>query len=328
MSTHAAWRLTELASGYWQAATIGAAVSLGVFESLAEPRTAAAVAAACDTDFAYTADLLEALAALELLERSDDRYVVAADYRTLLAPSGGGGMLDALRLNNDLYGLWGRLGDCVRDGKPAIPPQAHLGADPAQTRRFTLGMHSRALALGPAIADAVDLEGCANLLDVGSGPGTIGRLVAARYPDLRITQFDLPGVTDVARELTESDPAAPRISLEAGDYRNDPLPGGFDAILYCGALHQESPDTAAALFDKLHASLNPGGRLCVVDFFTGHEGDAFAALFSLQMKLFNPTAGVFSIDDVKAMLERAGFAGAAARRLQPTAYTIVEARRA
>jgi len=332
MSTHAAWHLTELASGYWKSAAIGAAVSLGVLEKLTEPATAGEIAAACGLDAAYTADLLAALAAMELLEQRDDLFVLTTKYRPLLDPDSPQCMLGALQLNNDLYGLWGRLDECVRGGNPAIGPGAHLGGDPGQTRRFVMGMHGRAAALGPAIIDAIDLEGCRSLLDVGSGPGMFSRMLAARHEALSVTQFDLAPVLDVARELTSHEPAADRIGFHAGDYRNDPLPGPFDAALYCGALHQETRTSAATLFERLHEALNPGGRLFVVDFMRERRaeapsGDTFPALFALQMKLFNADAGVFDVNDVMMMLATAGFAGTPARRLEPTAYRLIEARR-
>ncbi|NBC96488.1 MAG: methyltransferase domain-containing protein [Deinococcus-Thermus bacterium] len=332
MTCHAAWHLTELASGYWKAAAIGAAVSLGVFEKLTEPAGADEVAAACGIEAAYTADLLAALAAMDLLEQRDDLFVLTTKYRPLLDPDSPQCMLGALQLNNDLYSLWGRLDACVREGRPAVGPGDHLGGDADQTRRFVMAMHGRAAALGPAIVDAIDLAGCRSLLDLASGPGTLSRMLAGRHETVSVSQFDLPPVLDVARQLTPPGPLADRIHFHSGDYRNDPLPVGFDAVLYCGALHQETPASAAALLGRVHEAMNPGGRLFVVDFLRERRagaptGDPFAALFALQMKLFNADAGVFDTDTVIAMLQTARFSDIHARRLDPTAYRLVEARR-
>ncbi len=339
MTTHAAWRLTELASGYWRSAAIGAAAQLGIFDQVTDPRPADAVAEALGLDPAYTADLLAALAAMGLLTGHGDGYVLHDGARPLLDPASSQCMLPALRLNGDLYRLWGRLAECVRDGKAAIPAGAHLGGDEAQTRRFVLGMHSRATALGPAIVAGVDLTDCRSLLDVGSGPGTLGRMLAGLWPDVTVTQLDLPGVLDVAQELTEGDPAAGRIRFHPADYRRDALPGGFDAVLYCGALHQETAASARGVLAALGDAAQPGGRVVVIDFMRPGAPDPtntaarhaphadFPALFALQMKLFDPGAGVFGVDEVRAMLASAGLTHIQARRLEPTAYQLVEARR-
>ncbi len=326
MSVH---ELMQLATGYWRAAALSAAVELELFAAL-EPdgATAALVAERGESDPAYTADLLNALVGLGLLVRDDGRYAIAPAYRELLSPDGERCMLGALGYNAQLYPLWGRLAQCVRDGAPAVPPSAHLGDDPAATRGFVMGMHSRALGLGPTILPAIDAAG-RRLLDIGSGPGTFSRILAERRSDLRVTQLDLPAVVDVARELAANSPAADRIDFLPADYHTDPLPAGYDALLYCGALHQETDAAAAALFERFAAALAPGGVCEVIDLMTepGGATPAFSALFGLNMKLFNPAAGVFAADRVAELLRAAGFERVSVTRLDESPYYHVRGHR-
>ncbi len=322
-------RLMELATGYWASAALGAAVELDVFGALKAPATAADVAARRSSDARAMEELLDTLVALGLLSRAGDRYELHPDTASLLDPDSPACLLDALRFNLDLYPLWGRLAETVRTGKPALPPRTHLGTDPVRTRRFAMGMHSRALGLAPALLPALELAGVRRLLDVGAGPGTFSRRLAEREPGLTVLQLDLPGVLAVARELAATSPAAARLEFHDADYRADPLPAGADAILYCGALHQENPETARALFEKFFRALPPGGWVCVVDLMLrdAHEGPPFVHLFSLNMLLTSPFGRVFAASEAAALLRAAGFADLQTHPAPGIPYTVIRGRR-
>lgn len=322
--------LMDLATGYWRSAALSAAVELELFDRLADgPADAPALAADCQADPAYLRDLLEALVSLGLLERAETGYRIAPDFEPLLSPRGSRCMLGALRYNQGLYPLWGRLTECIRAGRPAVPPGDHLGGDPEATRRFVLGMHSRALGLAPMIVPAIDAEAHRRLLDVGSGPGTFSRRLAEQHPHLQVRQLDLPAVVEVAKELTGQSPAADRITLVAGDYRTDKLPSGDDALLFCGALHQETEAAARDLFARFHQALAPGGTVYVIDLMARADGPTppMAALFSLNMKLFNPQAGVFRTDRTAELLGEAGFTAVTAVPIADSPYCLVRGRR-
>ena len=322
----------DLATAYWRSAAFSAAADVGLFGALeAGPATAAAVAAAASLPERHAGELMNALAAIGVLIRRGDAFEIEPSLRPFVTRAGPSCLLDALRFNADLYPLWGRLADSVRNGRPALPPSAHLGHDPERTRRFVLGMHSRAAGLAPALLPAVDLRAERTLLDVGSGPGTFSRRLAEAHADLRVVQFDLPPVLAVAKELTEDSPAAARIVFQPGDYR-DPagdFGAAYDAVLYCGALHQESPESAAALFGRLGRAVNPGGRLIAIDMMLqdGQPEPAFAALFSLNMMLTSPFGRVFETGAVQRLMEEAGFSGVSCRPIERIPYFIVEGRK-
>jgi SAM-dependent methyltransferase len=323
-------RLTELTTAYWPASAVSAALDLGLFEAVdGPPRSAAEIAAALETTPRHTEGLLDALAGVGLIEKREGRYRLdpgAVDY---LSRSGPCCLLDALRYNAAMYPLWGRLATCVREGRPVVPPAAHLGGDPEQTRRFVLGMHSRALAVAPAVVPALDLRGARRLLDVGAGPGTFSVALAERYPGLCITLLDLPPVLAVTRELVGGGPAADRISFHPADYRCDPLPSGYAAVLFCGALHQEDAESAARVMAGLAAALEPGGRLFVVDMMLEPTRTApvFSALFALNMMLVNPSGRVFTGEEVCGLAGGAGLAEVDCRRLAGCPYWVVTARK-
>lgn len=318
--------LMELATGYWKSALLSAGVDLGIFDALSDgPRTAAELAADKDVPVRYLAEILDALTALTLLEKEEDIYHIAEGADAMMNRSSSTCILDALRFNMDLYPLWGRLADCVRQGAPAIPPGAHLGDDPQRTRRFAMGMHSRALGMAPAVLPELAPLGDEQYLDVAAGPGTFSRMLAEQHPNIRVTQFDLAPVLAVARELTSSSSAQDRISFCDGDYHHDPLPEGFDCALLCGAIHQESEESAAALFAKIRAAVRPGGRFILVDMMLEPNrcGPLFSNLFSINMMLTSPQGRVLTADSLTQLLYDAGFPAVELRQPSWSPYWVL-----
>lgn len=317
--------LTRLATGYWPAATLIAAVRLGVFDRLAEPQSAANVAESLGGAADRVEALLDALVAMTLATKSrDGRYAIAPEYVGLLSRSSPTCMLDALAYNADLYRQWANLADVILGQSPATAGR-QLGADPAMTRRFVMGMEAKAKAFSPAVSGRIDLSEVSTLLDIGSGPGTLTRLLLERYPKIVATLLDLPPVLAVARDICAASPVAARLAYHPADYRLDPLPGSFDAVVYAGALHQETPASAADLFAKIHASLVRGGRLFVVDLMLddGRTSPAFSAMFQLNMMLLRPGARVFEASDVTRMLASTGFTDIAIAEAGESPYRIV-----
>lgn len=321
--------LMDLATGYWPAAALSAAVDLGLFEAVAGgARSPDDVAARCAASAEHVADLLDALAAVGLLRREGGGYGLDPGATRFLDPASPACMLDALRMNLDLYPLWGRLAATVREGRPAIPPRAHLGDDPARTRRFVLAMHGRALGMASEMLSAIDPgAGVETLLDVGAGPGTFSRMLAENRPGLRVTHMDLPPVQAIARELGASSPAADRIGYRPGDYRADDYGGPYDEVLYCGALHQENGESARAVFGRIHRALRPGGTVRVVDLMRepGRAAPAFACLFSLTMRLTSPFGRVFDAGEVASLLLASGFAAPQFQAIRGIPYHVVTA---
>lgn len=323
--------LMDLATGYWRSAALTAAVELGLFEAMAGAGTTAAEAAGrADAAPRHTRQLLDALVAMGLAAAEGGRYRLDPEAARFLDPASPACLLGALRYNAGLYPLWGRLAQGVRTGAPVVPPHTHLGEDPQATRRFAMGMHSRALGLAPHLLPAIEPPDPGTLLDVGAGPGTFSRMLAERHAGVRVTQLDLAPVLAVARELAASSPAAGRLTFAEADYRAADYGGPYDAALYCGALHQESPETAAAVMRRIAAAVCPGGRVWVVDLMLddGGTGPLFPCLFSLGMSLTSPMGRVFEAGEAGSIIEGAGFRGTTIRRLTEIPYTVITAVRA
>jgi hypothetical protein len=80
--------INELMRGYWKAAVLFCANDLGIFEALTDgPQTADQVAQRLGTDPRATAMLMNALAALKLLEKNGDLFSNSETANQCLVPS-------------------------------------------------------------------------------------------------------------------------------------------------------------------------------------------------------------------------------------------------
>ena len=313
--------IMALATGYWGSQAFLTANRLGVFRALGEgARPADEIARTIGTEPRRTGLLLDACAALGLLERgADGRFRNAPAADAFLVPGRPGYLGEAVRYGEAMYGPWGELERSLREGKPAIAPERYLGGDPERTRSFVRGMHDRAVGIGRALVAMVDLKGRKRLLDVGGGAGTYSALLCAANPGLTAVVLELPEVAAIAREILTEMGAADRVATLAGDYRTTPFPDGCDAVLMSGMFHRETAETCRGLIARSLACLPASGVLAVSDVFTDANGagPVFAALFGLNMALSAPDGGVHADAAVAGWMTEAGFAGVAVRPFPP-----------
>ncbi len=106
-----------------------------------------------------------------------------------------------------------------------------------------------------------------NILDVGGGTGAFLQAVGARYPQLNLNLFDLPGVVKLA---------APATSLlrHGGDFRVDPLPKGMDLISLIRVVHDHDDDVVLAILRNIRAACSPATTLIIAEPFAGSTANA------------------------------------------------------
>lgn len=302
--------LMALAGGHAEARIVQTAVSLGFFETLEHgPQSAAALASHLQLNAEATELLLNALAALTLIEKRDEQFALSDAAQTYLlksSPSYVGGMI---LFEAATWESWGKLPETLRTGKPARVPDMYQQA-PDETEIFINAMDSLVKARGDtdAVADAMNWHNIQRLLDVGSGPATYPIALCRRFPHLRATIFDLPGTLKITARYVADAGLDARIDLKAGDYRTDPIPGKFDIVFLSNIIHGENADRNQALIARLAGNLTPSGCIVIKDHILDESraNPPVGAIFSLLMLLTTDGGRCYSFGEIKTWLERAG----------------------
>ena len=318
--------LTSLGSQYMESRILLTAVRLGLFAVIGRsgPAAAAEVADASGTDPRACGMLLDALCALDLLEKRDGRYLVPPDRTEFLVPGGAHYVGDILGHHERLWARWSRLTEVVTSGRP-VPRDEQPGfrEDEGARRDFILGMANIGAAGARELVLALDPRGPLTLLDLGGGPGTYALAFAEHDPDLRAVVFDLPEVVPIAEERIAARGLAHRVSTAAGDYLVDELPGGNDLVLVSNIIHSLGDDEVKALFRRAHRALKPGGRLMLKDFYVEEDRTAplWPAVFSVNMLVGTERGRSYSEGEVRGWLADEGFTAGA--RLQVAKHSTV-----
>jgi len=139
------------------------------------------------------------------------------------------------------------------------------------------------------------------LLDVGGGPGTYSVILCQRFPNLRAVIWDLPRTLAIAEEVIKRFGMQGRITLQVGDWNKDEFGTGYDCLLMSNILHGPSSQAPMKLA-KAFRALESDGLLIVHDFLLNDEktGPLPAALFNLMV-------GAYSVGELTAIIEEAGF---------------------
>ena len=305
-------QLREMAQGFRQAQILLTCVELGIFKALKDgPVTAGQVAEAVDADSRGIVLLLNAAAALGLLDKSADHFSNTPLVAACLLPDVPGSMVRSVQLQAAFYKRWGRLADAVRSGQR---PEADRRDEQADdwVHNFVHGLYDMARPVAPFVAEALDLptDRPLRVIDVGGCHAAYSLALARRHPSLTATVFELPAVVPFAREIIDQAGLADRVTVQAGDFQQEGLGHGYDVALVFGVLNGEPPQGRPALIRKVYDCLSPGGRIVLRDFVLDADraGPPEAAIFALQMLLATEAGGLDTRDDWARWLAEAGFA--------------------
>ncbi len=305
-------QILGLVRGFQPACVVIAGAELDIFTLLqAQPMHAAQVARQIKGDLRATTILLDALAALGLLQRGaarDPIYRVPPAVAAVLAETGAHNMLGMVRhLGNCLRG-WGQLAGVVLSGVPAPRRPSIRGAE-GDLASFIRAMHeiSEPMA-GPLVASLGTLA-FKHLLDVGGASGSWTTAFLRRYPAACATIFDQPDVIPMARQRMKQAGLAARVSLVAGSYHRDRLPGGADLAWVSAIVHQNSRAQNRTLFAGVFAALEAGGRILIRDIVMerSRTRPTGGALFAVNMLVATTGGSTFTFAELREDLAATGF---------------------
>ncbi len=304
--------ILEVVRGFQPACVVIAGADLDVFSILrARPMTAARLAVKIKGDTRAATVLLDALAALGALAKGPGRtpfYSVPPALAGVLTETGAHGMLGMIRHQGNCLRKWGELAGVVLSGKPAARRPSVRGAA-GDLHSFIQAMHevSEPLA-GPLISSLGPLR-FSRLLDLGGASGTWTIRFLRLNARARATIFDLPEVIPMARRTIKKAGLADRVDFAAGSYHADAMPKGHDLAWVSAIAHQNSRAQNRAMFAKVFAALDPGGRILIRDVVVdaSRTRPVAGALFAVNMLVGTPGGATFTFKELQEDLTRAGF---------------------
>ncbi len=144
--------------------------------------------------------LLNALAAMNLLNKKDNRY--SNNSAGLFLRKDSPGYIGYMIMHHHhLVESWFQLDKGVITGKP-VRTRAVFN-DEEQRESFLMGMFNMAMSIAPGLAKEIDLSDRRHLLDLGGGPGTYAIHFCMNNPHLKATIYDLPATRPFAEKTIQ-----------------------------------------------------------------------------------------------------------------------------
>ena len=129
--------------------------------------------------------------------------------------------------------------------------------------------------------------------------------------------FDLPAVAERGRARLAAAGLGERTEVHGGDFTAVDLPGGADVVSLLRVLHDHDDAAALALLRAVRRALPLGGRVVIAEPMRAVPGSLPAAETYLGFYLLAMGQGrVRSMDEIKALLAGAAFAGAHVHRTE------------
>lgn len=304
-----------------------AGLEFGIFSFLAQNSQASFAEIAHYTEL--RADklrpLLQALCATELLEKTAGQYKNSIVARELLVSEEEGSWRDILLGWQQIYyPAFMHMTTALRAGTntalsafPGDEPSLYqrLAHQPEKQKLFHAAMSAFSLRSMKALVESPEFNDVRHLLDVGGNEGTTAARLVAKYPQMRVTIFDLPSVTQAAnQELSQA--AKERIQLHPGDLFADPFPGEADTILFSHVLEIFSPEQILFLLDKAFHALPLGGKILIYGYNVSEDETQglYSARLSLYLNVLASGQGMaYPAKDWEGWLKQVGFSEVSSR---------------
>ncbi|XP_002736611.1 acetylserotonin O-methyltransferase-like [Saccoglossus kowalevskii] len=317
-------------NGYLSTQFIVTGCDLQIFDKLESdgPLTATQVARELELHPATTESLLNALVGLSLLYKKykgDDNdneaefgnTSQASDYLIASAPLSVRACVMSIKEFN--YKLTGNMSFLVKEGTPQVKRTFGFPAplydmiacgDPKLTIPFMAGIHGLAnISQRGGALNSFDLSNYRTVCDLGGGTGAVAYALAARYPNMEITVFDLPAVVACADNFPPTvDPKSTNVVFQAGNFFKDTLPE-CDLFLLSNIIHNWSEERISEILTRVHERLMPGGAIMIVEslYDDDKKGPLNTHINNFMMMLAFEGGCQRSGKEMREILEKHGF---------------------
>jgi C-methyltransferase len=308
--------LMQMMQGMQATAILQAAVRLGVFDQIANGSDeAGAIAAGVVADERGTRILLDALAALGLLEKNGGyRLSPLADAFLVSSRASYLGAMTDIFAGNWAWEAYPRLEEAVRRGGTILERDAEVpGHEMWETfARASVGVAAPAsFALAQALKPWAERRETLEILDVACGSGLFGLTLAAQYPQAKVTLLDWPNVLALTSANVKQMGLEERTNFIEGDVFEAPLGGPYDLVLASHIFHHFSEQRCRELMQRLAGALKEDGRLAINEFTASGSKPAeepFPSLFSVIMLAWTREGEAYPLETYERLLADTGLA--------------------
>jgi len=319
--------IMDLLGGVLAAKYLFVATELELFTRLApRPATLDDLAAQVGVPRRTLRLLVDALVASHFLDREGDQYRNSAVTMAFLSGGSGPDLRPIVRLwNQVVYPQWLQLEAALQSNQPTFG-FADFTVD--QHRIFTAGVEALTAPAAQALAATYDFSHHQRVLDLGGGTGSFLRAILEHYPAMQGTLVERPATAALVRQGSQHDRLATPFEIIEGNFLDDPIPPGYDAIILANVLHLFSPAHNQALLQRIRAAAADQAHLLLVDFWTDatHIRPPFAALMAGEFQIVTGEGDVYSVEEVGAWWRTSGWRLLDHRPLAGAASVIVALR--
>ncbi len=303
-------RLQNMAMGFWQSASLMAAVELGLFTAISKGAGNAAEIATILQITERNADRLATVCrTMDLLETADDgRYRNAADVEHFLVEGEPGYAGPWILFTKPRWEKFGNLTEFLRQSEEAVLGQ-YEGLTIEAARRMHEATYSVGMGAARRFVRQVDLSGHKKILDLGGGSGAYSITAAKTHPHINAVVFDLPPVAVVANEYIAEHGVEDRVTAVGGDFTADVLPEDCDIAIMASNLPLYSREIAAKVVRRACEALLPGGEMHLIGetLRDDRSGPVGPALWGLAEAINGSTGMAHTDADCIGYFEAAGF---------------------
>lgn len=309
--------IMQIGLGFWASKTLLSAIELGVFTELAkQPRDLAELSGRLGLHPRAAHDFLDALVALQFLERRDGTYFNTPSTDLFLdnrKPSYIGGILEMA--NHRLYPFWGNLTTALTTGLPQNEASsggedvfAAIYADPERLRGFLKAMTGISHGSNMTIAHKFDWKPYSTVVDVGAAQGDLISQITLANPHLSGTGMDLPQVGPIFEDYIAENGLAGRVNFHPGSFFEVDIPKA-DVVTMGHILHDWNLDIKKMLVRKAYEALPTGGAYVVYESIIDDDRskNAFGLLASLNMLIETPGGFDYTGADCIGWMQEVGF---------------------
>ena len=295
----------------WAFQSLYVAAKLGLADALRDgPRPSDELAEETGAHPGALYRFCRALAALGILDERPGRVFGTTPTGAALRSDAPRGLRHFIIVNGEeSFRAWAEVMHTVRTGTPAFDHVYGLSHFAYLARESAASTSFNAMARTGAptdTADGCDFGGDRVVVDVGGGAGGLLAHLLARHPGLRGVLLDTPAGVAQAPELLAAHGVLDRAEIRGGSFF-DAVPAGGDSYILSRVIHDWNDDDALRILTRVREAMRPGARLVLIDKVIPDVAGFHPGKFSDLQMLVVLGGQERTLDELTALLERAGF---------------------